>query len=156
MYHYLIANYANPEALSKPHWSLIAGVLINRIIAVVSQCYFTYMVFKLCPTRFRWVLGITICVFIAAYTGLGLAFVVLLFIRDTDYKQIHEINRFTATPALIAGVIGEFMIAGSLCTLLRGKVTEFKGTRRIIALVIIYAINRCLLSSISKKVASRP
>ncbi|KAH6893691.1 hypothetical protein BKA70DRAFT_1233420 [Coprinopsis sp. MPI-PUGE-AT-0042] len=55
---------------------------------------------------------------------------------------------FSGTPGVISGVIAEFMISGSLCVLLKGKGTDFTGTRRIVALIIVYAINRCLLTSV--------
>ena len=49
---------------------------------------------------------------------------------------------------MIVGVIAEFMIAGSLCLFLKTKETSFRGTRKIIRLLILYAVNRCLLSSV--------
>ncbi|KAH6888795.1 hypothetical protein BKA70DRAFT_57707 [Coprinopsis sp. MPI-PUGE-AT-0042] len=147
MYHYLITNYANPVVLLRCHWSILISVLVNRLIGVIAQGYFTFMAFKLYPPRFKWCLGLTTDFFVIVHGLYGTAFVVLCFIWDGDYARIREANIYAATPAVAVGVVAEILIAGSLCILLHGKETGFEGTKRLIKIIIIYAINRCLLTS---------
>ncbi|KAH6888796.1 hypothetical protein BKA70DRAFT_1572899 [Coprinopsis sp. MPI-PUGE-AT-0042] len=147
MYYYLISNYANPFVLEKAYWTILVSVLLNRIISFIAQSYFTHILFKLCARRFRWWIAGIIGSLVVAHLALGTTFVALCFAWGSDYARVPEMNKYAATPAVIAGVVAEFMIATCLCILLKGRETRFKGTRKIISLLIFYAINRCLLSS---------
>ncbi|PPQ70253.1 hypothetical protein CVT24_013078 [Panaeolus cyanescens] len=55
---------------------------------------------------------------------------------------------FAATPFAIFAVLSDILIAAALCVLLHGSKTGMKRTNAIITTLIIFAINRCLLTSV--------
>jgi len=50
-------------------------------------------------------------------------------------------------PFGICSVLSDVLIAGALCVLLHGNRTSFHNTNTLVTKLIVYAINRCLLTS---------
>ncbi|KAH6893663.1 hypothetical protein BKA70DRAFT_1440445 [Coprinopsis sp. MPI-PUGE-AT-0042] len=116
-----------------------------------------FMAFKLYPPRFKWCLGLTTAFFVIVHGPIRHCLCRSMFYLDgglcTDKGGEYL---YAATPAAAVGVVAEILIAGSLCILLHGKETGFEGTKRLIKIIIIYAINRCLLTSSFLTLESRP
>ncbi|KAL4078087.1 hypothetical protein J3A83DRAFT_1728184 [Scleroderma citrinum] len=55
---------------------------------------------------------------------------------------------YAATPFAVTAVLSDIFVAGALCILLRGKRSPFFETNVLVNTLIIYAINRCLLTSL--------
>ncbi|KIJ64218.1 hypothetical protein HYDPIDRAFT_28656 [Hydnomerulius pinastri MD-312] len=125
LYYYLISNYGNAVALVDGTWSLYASLAVNLCIAVSVQ---TWMLIVL------------------AHFGFGLETVVLMFMKK-EFAALSEITLSAATPFAITAVLSDVCIAGALCVLLHGNRSPFYKTNLLVNTLIIYAINRCLLTS---------
>ncbi|EAU87439.2 hypothetical protein CC1G_02198 [Coprinopsis cinerea okayama7 len=147
IYYYLVTNYDNPEGLKTGHWTLFTSVLCNVIVACIVQSYFTYRIFQLASQRARWWLGGIIGLTVFAHFAFGVETVVFCFIKK-DFARLHEFALIAATPFAITAVLSDILIAGSLCVLLHGSRTGFRNTNRLVTMLIIYAINRCILTSV--------
>ncbi|KAH6893662.1 hypothetical protein BKA70DRAFT_1571459 [Coprinopsis sp. MPI-PUGE-AT-0042] len=180
MYYYLISNYANPFVLEKAYWTILVSVLLNRIISFIAQSYFTHILFKLCARRFRWWIAGIIGSLVVAHLALGTTFVALWSVLEfpywrthgwlriikcsfawgSDYARVPEMNTYAATPAVIAGVVAEFMIATCLCILLKGRETRFKGwetkSETFYYMAIDFIVGKLFVASILATLNARP
>ncbi|KAF9468446.1 hypothetical protein BDZ94DRAFT_786545 [Collybia nuda] len=147
MYHYLVTNYANPPALAIGHWSLFVSVAMNVTIAFFVQCFFTVRIFRLSHPKIRWWLSSIIALVVFAHFCFGIETVVFLFIKK-ELKRLPEITLIAATPFAALAVLSDIFIAAALCVLLHGSRTGFRRTNTLVTTLIIYAINRCLLTSV--------
>ncbi|TFK26974.1 hypothetical protein FA15DRAFT_729106 [Coprinopsis marcescibilis] len=146
IYFYLVTNYDNPGGLTKGHWSLFISILCNVILACIVQAFFTYRIHQLASPRIRWWLSSIIGITVFAHLVFGVETVAFCFIKQ-DFARLHEFTIIAATPFAITAVLSDVMIAGSLCILLHGSRTGFRNTNTLVTTLIIYAINRCLLTS---------
>lgn len=62
--------------------------------------------------------------------------------------KLPDITLYAAMPFALFAVLSDVLIAVSLCVLLHGNRTGFKSTNTLITSLIVYAINRCLLTSV--------
>ncbi|KDR78087.1 hypothetical protein GALMADRAFT_1301078 [Galerina marginata CBS 339.88] len=147
VYYYLVTNYFNPLGLVDGHWSLFVSVILNSIIACIVQSFFIVRIFRLCKAKVRWWVASVLGMLVVAHFAFGIETVVFMFIKK-ELARIPEINLFAATPFAIFAVLSDILIAGALCYLLHGSRTGFKRTDTIVTTLIIYAINRCLLTSV--------
>ncbi|EKM76842.1 hypothetical protein AGABI1DRAFT_130862 [Agaricus bisporus var. burnettii JB137-S8] len=146
IYYYLVTNYNNPPALAIGHWSLFLGVALNVTIAFIVQFYFTAKIYALCK-RYKVFVTTLIGLTVFAHLAFGMETVALLFIKK-EFSRLPEITYIAATPFALLAVLSDIFIAGALCILLWGSKTGFKSTNNLISKLIIYAINRCLLTSV--------
>jgi len=84
---------------------------------------------------------------IVAHFAFGIETVIFMFIKK-ELAKLSEISLKAATPFAIFAVLSDIMIAGALCYFLHGSRTGFKSTDTIVTTLIVYAINRCLLTSV--------
>lgn len=147
IYFYLVTNYNNPSGLVTGHWSLFVSILCNVFIACIVQSYFTWKIYQLTKGRVRFWLSSIIGFMVFAHFGFGISTIVFCFIKK-DFSRLHEFALISATPFAITAVLSDILIAGSLCVLLHGNRTGFRGTNALVTMLIIYAINRCLLTSV--------
>ncbi|KAI6156414.1 hypothetical protein EDD17DRAFT_1626353 [Pisolithus thermaeus] len=92
---------------------------------------------------------------VLAGNGLAMAGVIMEFNNEPG----QQILSHTGTPALAAFVLADILIAVSLCTLFynNGSCSVFPRTKRLLNTLIIYTVNRCLLTllvTIAQLVAS--
>ncbi|RXW22269.1 hypothetical protein EST38_g3576 [Candolleomyces aberdarensis] len=64
-----------------------------------------------------------------------------------DFSRLSEFTLFAATPFAATAVLADVLIAGSLCILLHGSRTGFRRTDALVTTLIVYAVNRCLLTA---------
>ncbi|KAF8963314.1 hypothetical protein BDZ97DRAFT_1919975 [Flammula alnicola] len=152
IYHYLVANYFNPAALAIGHWSLFLTVALNTVIACTVQCFFTIRIAQLCHPKLRWWVTSIIGAMVLAHFAFGAETVIFMQVQlllcwslSLKYKPS---QLFAATPFAVFAVLSDVMIAGALCYLLSGSRTGFRQTDTLVSTLIIYAINRCLLTSV--------
>ncbi|KZT22362.1 hypothetical protein NEOLEDRAFT_655553 [Neolentinus lepideus HHB14362 ss-1] len=97
---------------------------------------------------------------IVGHFALGIDTVVELFVKK-QLSRISELTLNTALPFAILAVLSDILVASALCGLLWRERSEFGDTNALINSLIIWAINRCLLTSVLAVVetimfASRP
>ncbi|KAG0701653.1 hypothetical protein DFH29DRAFT_549807 [Suillus ampliporus] len=162
LYHYLVSSFGDPDALNTGVWSLFTSIGLNLCMAVLVQTYFAFQILYLSRSSIRWWLTGFIMLFVVAHFGFGLETVVLMFIKK-EFSALSQITLYAATPFSVTTVLSDVLIAVTLCVLLydnRSPVVERSQSRttgiaeminnRTNALVntlIVYAINRCLLTS---------
>lgn len=149
IYYYVIANYMNPLALLDGVWSLFSSVGLNVFIAFVVQCFFTKRIWSLCSTRTRYWLLPLIAIVVFAHLCFGMETVGLLAQRK-EFSKVAQISLIAATPFAVFAVLSDVVIAGALCVLLhRGRAgSSIRSTNTLVNTLIIFAINRCLLTSV--------
>ncbi|KAJ8522209.1 hypothetical protein ONZ45_g1149 [Pleurotus djamor] len=186
MYHYLVSNYANPIALRDAHWALNISVLMNVIIGVLAQTFFTIRICRREPSKASPVGGRShsqasssvqpkvsmVGAYLSQPTSVRTLDLYLYrpklilisrfgssdkvwelinshprFIKK-EFSRIPEITLVAATPFAIFAVLSDVAIAAALCVLLHGSRTGFRKTNTIVTQLIVYAINRCILTSV--------
>ncbi|TFK59931.1 hypothetical protein BDN72DRAFT_905413 [Pluteus cervinus] len=147
IYFYLATNYGNPSVLGTGHWSLYLSTLLNVIIAFLTQCFFTQRIYELSPPHLKWWITGSIGLFVVGHLCFGVETIIFFFIKK-QFSRLHEITNVAAMPFAIFAVLSDITIAGALCILLHGNRTQFKKTNALLNTLIIYAINRCLLTSV--------
>ncbi|KAJ3543896.1 hypothetical protein NMY22_g2973 [Coprinellus aureogranulatus] len=153
IYYYLVSNYDNPEGLKVGHWTLFTSILCNVFISCLVQSFFLVRIFQLAPPRAKWWLSGALGVIIFLHLVFGILTVVYCFIKR-DFNRLSEFTLFAATPFAATAVLADVLIAGSLCILLHGSRTGFRrnvhmnSTDALVTTLIVYAVNRCLLTAV--------
>jgi len=141
---YTIVEYGNPTAVQDGNWSLIASVLMNLLMIIIVQSFFTYRIFKLCRPSRRWWIGGCIAILVLCHAGWGLGTCVLFFIQR-NFESFQKLRQ-AVVPFAVFDVVSDLSISTSLCLLLWGHRTGFEDTNLIINRLIVFLINRCILT----------
>ncbi|KAF9048724.1 hypothetical protein BJ165DRAFT_1462135 [Panaeolus papilionaceus] len=115
-------------------------------MAFIVQCFFTQRIFQLCSPKFRWWVASVIGFFVFAHFVFGIETVVFLFIKK-QFSKLKEVSLSSAVPFGVSAIISDILIAVALCVLLGSKRVGFDDTNSIIDRLMIFAINRCILTS---------
>lgn len=146
LYYYLITNYGVLASLEYDVWSFPASLLVNLLVVIVVQCFFTHKIYHLCPRRAKWLVAAPIILLLVAHFGFGMELIVLMLVNK-EASVMKQIRFYAATPFAATFVLIEVLITTSLCILLydSGTRTTFSSTKRILATLVVYAVNRCIL-----------
>ncbi|KAH7911463.1 hypothetical protein BJ138DRAFT_1113182 [Hygrophoropsis aurantiaca] len=163
-----VSNYSNPAALGEGNWSLFSSLAVNLCIAVLVQTFFSVRIFRISSPKVRWWITSSIVrlsspsqftsmriefhilpkmVIVLAHFAFGLETVILMFIKKR-FSALPDITLNAAMPFALTAVLSDICIATALCVLLHNKRSVFRKTNILVNTLIIYAINRCLLTSI--------
>ncbi|KAL4073587.1 hypothetical protein J3A83DRAFT_2571065 [Scleroderma citrinum] len=147
LYYYLVSNYGVASPWVDNVWSLYASITVNLCIACLVQTFFTVKIFYLCHRRLRWLVTIPIIVTILAHLGFGTVTVTFLFSKT--FSASSQLTLYSVTTGA-ANVVSDVLITIALCVLLRKYVSYVVCSRakRLINTLIIYTIDRCLLTSL--------
>ncbi|KAI6158187.1 hypothetical protein BKA82DRAFT_2173839 [Pisolithus tinctorius] len=147
LYYYLITNYGVPMSLEYTVWSFSVSVLVNVLVIFVVQFFFTHKIYCLCRPQLKWLVTAPIIVLVLAHFGFGIVMVSAMFI-DEKLSVILQARFYSVTPATAATALVEILITVSLCVLFydSGSSSAFPRTKRLFHTLIIYAVNRCLLT----------
>lgn len=152
MYHHLILSIFNPAVAAYNLWAFNVTVLIHVLIVALVLIYFVSVIHRLCSKRWKW--WITAAIAIPVVTHLAFAVVTISYLfRLSDLAEYHSIDNFAVIPMNISQVVADVFLAVALCLLLREKRTPFKRTQSMVKMMMIYAINRCILTSVVATVA---
>lgn len=125
------------------------SVVVNVVIACIVQTFFATQIFLLAPSKVKWWLTSIIGICIIAHLSFGIEVTTLVFVKK-EFVKLTQGTLFASAvaPFAIFTVLSDFLIAGSLCVLLHKRRTRYRKTNTIITTLMIYAINRCLLTSV--------
>ncbi|KZT42651.1 hypothetical protein SISSUDRAFT_1041263 [Sistotremastrum suecicum HHB10207 ss-3] len=142
IYHYLIVNYGNSDALLTEVWSLAIQTDCNGLIGMMVECFFARRVLKLSGNRY-----ITTLIIVLAFIhfGLGVYFTVEAFVLK-DFSQFAKLTWVTCT-GLGSAAAADITIAVSLVYTLQKIRTGMARTDNVITTLIVYAINTGALTS---------
>ncbi|KAL6307329.1 hypothetical protein BKA93DRAFT_100167 [Sparassis latifolia] len=145
MYHWLILNFDNPEALGIVVWSLNITVILTGLITLIVQSFYARRVFIL--SNRNWFLTITIII-------LAIVRLVVGIVNAVKFFQLKYIALFPKACGPIvglslgAGTAADVLITASLVYLLRGHKTGFNVTDTIVNRIVFYTVNTGLLTSV--------
>ncbi|KAJ3856117.1 hypothetical protein EV368DRAFT_79029 [Lentinula lateritia] len=160
MYQYLIMGYIHPEIFDSGTWSLFASVALNVIGAFISQCFFTKHIHDptnilnpAFPSRQLALYWGTSVRLIPNFAVIDLIIDVLVFgiytvIQLKSFSRLGEVTYNCVIPFGVFAILSDIVIASALILLLRRSRTEFGDTNSLIKKLIVYAINRCVLTSV--------
>ncbi|KAI6158153.1 hypothetical protein BKA82DRAFT_22162 [Pisolithus tinctorius] len=84
-----------------------------------------------------------------AEDGLAMKFLVAaIWFVNNKTSDLTQFTSYAVIPGLATIVLTEVLIAGALCVLFydSGSHSSFRRTKRLLNMLIIYAVNRCLLT----------
>ncbi|KAJ7626978.1 hypothetical protein FB45DRAFT_920422 [Roridomyces roridus] len=143
VYHYLIVNYYNRDALQLMVWSVSLEALPTGITAGLVQSFYAYRVWKLSHRNL--ILTGSIMALVMATAGCGTAWVVLA-LQATTYEHLLRMTPLTITiNALSTGA--DLIITGTLCIMLHYTRPASLTTETMINKLILFTINTGLLTS---------
>ncbi|KAI6003019.1 hypothetical protein EDD15DRAFT_2526951, partial [Pisolithus albus] len=161
-YYYLITNWGAPASLEYIVWSFPASILIDVIVITIVQLFFARTIYHLCRPQLRWLVIVPLVLLILAHIGFATATAIVMYIRlstifterfifacrfaNSTFSFASYTRLYTTTPAAIAIALAEVLITVSLCMLLRESSSAVPRTKRLLNTLIIYAVNRCLLT----------
>ncbi|ETW79447.1 hypothetical protein HETIRDRAFT_172018 [Heterobasidion irregulare TC 32-1] len=165
MYHYMVTNFGDYQALVPNVWSILIQVVIGHLLSSCVQFFFAYRVYRLSRKRLALpviVVGssprcfctdkaISIMIFLV-YPELG-----TIVLRDGfrshrfSHDSIRRIWCRYSSPWTTASISSEIacdaLITGLMIYYLRRGRTHFGRTNRAIDLLIAYALNTSLLTT---------
>lgn len=143
-YWYTVTNFGDYTVLAADTWSLAVSVTIGELLSGLVQCFFAMRVYKLSERQ----LPIPIAAFILSATQVacGIGYAVDGF-RDRSSAAPKNALAFTIS-GLSAGIACDSLIAASIIYYLQIRRTIFPRTNRAINLLITYALNTCLLTTV--------
>jgi len=146
IHYYLIDGFVDHSVLADATWTLFMSLTVNILLAFIVQLFFTHRIFLLCsPQRRWWVTGMVgICV--VAHFSFGINTVAKLF-QKKAFVRLKEISSSSVIPFGAFAILSDILIAVALCVLLDGNRSSFEDTNSVINRLIIFAINRCILTS---------
>jgi len=143
LYFYLISNYSNPLVLLFPTWSIISQVFVTCVSDLVVRIIYSRRVWKISHNPY--IIGLIAITSASAFGG-GFAFAIEAFIHKT-FANFSHIS-YLLYIALGSAVAADILIASSLCLSLSRSRTGFKRTDSIVTILILYAVNSSVLTTL--------
>ncbi|KAI6158151.1 hypothetical protein BKA82DRAFT_4067515 [Pisolithus tinctorius] len=147
LYYYLITNYGVTASLEYMVWSFPASLLVNVFVVCIVQCFFAYTIYCLCRPQVKWLVTAPIILLVVVHFGFALETAILMFL-NLKFDTLTQIRFYAVLPALAIVALVEALITVSLCVLFydSGSRSAFPRTKRLFQTLIVYAVNRCLLT----------
>ncbi|KAF8199582.1 hypothetical protein BJ912DRAFT_1129664 [Pholiota molesta] len=136
-----INGFTDHSVLISGNWSLFLSIAINVTLAFIVQLFFTQRIFILCPDQKRYWVASVIGIFVFAHFDT----VINLFIKRR-FILLKEVSLTSALPFGVTTIISDILIAVALCALLSSNRSSFQDTNNVINRLIIFAVNRCILT----------
>ncbi|KDQ24901.1 hypothetical protein PLEOSDRAFT_161067 [Pleurotus ostreatus PC15] len=144
LYFYMITNFANPEAVVVPSWSILAQVYVTCISDLIVRGVFARRVWLLSGKKYFVV--ILIAVFSLLTAIVGFVFASKAF-ELGSFLAFQSISWMMYT-ALSSGVAADVVIAVSLVISLLRSRTGFKRTDSLVNTLMLYTINTGLFTTL--------
>ncbi|THU97153.1 hypothetical protein K435DRAFT_778185 [Dendrothele bispora CBS 962.96] len=147
IYTYLVISYTNPSILAGGLWSVYIGVILGYIVCVIIQTFFAKMIYHLTSGVKRYLLVTGFAVFIISEFAFGICWVVMEFKSATLAQLVPWVSKLLV-PLRILRMVSDGTTTLSLCLILFDANVQFKPSVKLIRTIIIYAINRFILTTI--------
>ncbi|KIJ65814.1 hypothetical protein HYDPIDRAFT_39001 [Hydnomerulius pinastri MD-312] len=147
VYHYLVLSYTDPMYLVQGEWSVYTATCVGVIVCFCVQIFFARMIFYLTKGRRRIILTTILGFFIVAQIAFGIFLSADLFIIWDLYK-ISEAVYPAMVPLFFTRVASDTVTAITLCVVLYDSQTSFKRSVRLVKTLIIYSMNRFVLTTV--------
>ncbi|RDB30082.1 hypothetical protein Hypma_013903 [Hypsizygus marmoreus] len=141
LYHYLVSNYLNPLAISKPVWSVIIHVAITSISDFFIRSMFAMRFYRLSKGNIpvtAWVMAVSITDLVCGIVITAKAFGIESYLELDKLSSLLYLN-------FAAGTTSDLSVALGLCYLLFTSRTGFRRTDTLINILMIYTVNTGLI-----------
>ncbi|KAJ7248757.1 hypothetical protein C8J57DRAFT_715870 [Mycena rebaudengoi] len=152
IYHYLIQNAFNLLGTIQNTWSLAVSMIVHLVVACLVMTYFLNVIFQCSSPKFRWWLAILNGFAVLVFIGFGIDTVIVLFQAPT-LLNLPNYTKTAFLPLAASQAGSDSTIAATLCCVLFNHRTGFRRTNSLLYTLMIYAINRCLLTAGTTMVA---
>jgi len=149
LYHYVISNFGDYLVLAKPTWSLIWQAFVGGILSIFVDSFFAMRAYHISGKRL--IFPVIIGVLCLAKLACTIGFTVESLQLQTFTQGGSDLG--WSTSALGSAVACDSVIAATLIYYLRKSRTGFTRTNRAVTLLITYALNTCLLTSMFNTIA---
>ncbi|KAI6003126.1 hypothetical protein EDD15DRAFT_2361003 [Pisolithus albus] len=133
----------------------------------ITSSFFAYKIYYLCRPQVKWLVTAPIILFVLAHFGFGIeAEIAVLTFTNNEFSSLptikvvlltenllyqltgHYFQFYALIPCATVIVLAEVLITLSLCILLydSGSHSVFPRTKHLLNILIIYVVNRCLLT----------
>ncbi|EIW52174.1 uncharacterized protein TRAVEDRAFT_32023 [Trametes versicolor FP-101664 SS1] len=145
VYYHLVTNYFNPATLLLGHWSTRLLTPTTGLTIILCQSFYAFRVYVIGSHYIYRVLVGLAAVFMFTSFGFMVAATVEGFILSlSDFKRVS----WLVSAMFGFAVLVDVCLTGTLVTVLLRSRTGFKRTDSLIEVLIVYAINTGLLTSI--------
>ncbi|THG95302.1 hypothetical protein EW026_g6328 [Hermanssonia centrifuga] len=127
-------------------WTLGGSVAMHILIDFIVLLYFVKLSFQLSSKKVRWWLTVALLVPIIMHFVYGMITAERIMLAG----YIASLSAFQDTlmiPMLITQVAADVMVTATLCVVLHRNKVGFRRTNRVISKLMIYAVNRGILTS---------
>ncbi|KAJ7927573.1 hypothetical protein B0H13DRAFT_1970947 [Mycena leptocephala] len=146
LYHYLILNTFNLFELTQNDWSLPASMIVHILVAFLVMTYFLSIIFQFSKPKLRWWLTVPNAIAILLHIGFGIESVIHL-LQTRSLFDLPAYTKVSFMPMAVTQAVADVLLASSLCFVLYNHRTAFKKTNSVVDTLMIYAVNRCLLTA---------
>ncbi|KAJ7167210.1 hypothetical protein C8R43DRAFT_984506 [Mycena crocata] len=144
MYHYTVTNFGDYLVLMHNTWPLVWQAFVGGVLEVSVEMFFAYRLYHLSGRQIVFPIVVGILCLAKLATTIGFT---VIGLEISTFSLAGQLETWSI--ASLSTAIGcDTVIAVSLIYYLRKSNTGFKGTHRAINLLITYALNTCLLTSI--------
>ncbi|KAJ7092119.1 hypothetical protein C8R43DRAFT_1049942 [Mycena crocata] len=144
VYHYLISNYYQHDALKVMIWSVSLEALPTGVTAALVQSFYAYRVWRM--SHHNYFLTGLILVLVLATSACGTAWVVLALEAQT-YERLLTISPLTISINALS-TAADVIITSTLCFMLHQTRPASLETESMINRLILFTINTGLLTSL--------
>ncbi|TFK84793.1 hypothetical protein K466DRAFT_588629 [Polyporus arcularius HHB13444] len=143
-YHYLITNYFNPCALNEGVWSIRLGIVEGGVMILVAHCFYARRLYLLGG---RSLIPVVVIGFLLlAEIGFSITATAETFIQVVFSKFIPYMWQIWGV--LLAAVCVDVVATSVLTHYLRKSRTGFKKTDSMVDILMVYAVNTGLSTSV--------
>lgn len=142
VYHYLVSNFNNPEALSQSTWSINVQAACNILIGLLVQCFFALRVWAMSRNK---VVTVVIIIFVCIHFGEGVALIVEAFRFGISRFQTLV---WVGGTGLGCAAATDIISAAALCYYLNKSRTGLAGSESLISTLILYSITTGMITSV--------
>jgi len=141
LYFYMVSNYLNPTAITKPVWSVLIHVTITSISNFIIRTLFAQRVYKLSHGN----IPVTALIMALSVTDVVSGFVIT--IKAFGIASYMELDKLSHIMYLIfaTGTASDASIAIALCTILYKSRTGLSKTDSLIKSLVMYTVNTGLI-----------
>ncbi|THU83775.1 hypothetical protein K435DRAFT_420756 [Dendrothele bispora CBS 962.96] len=148
VYHFLVLSYTKPELLIDGEWSLYTSAVLGAIVCFLVQAFFVHMIHQLAKGTLRMILTGVLVPLILVQLAFGFFFTTRQFQLWLPMQMSALFVNSTMVPMLVFRIVPDTIISVSLCSILLDSRTEVKKTTKLVNTLIVYAINRFVLTTV--------
>ncbi|KAI9060739.1 hypothetical protein FKP32DRAFT_1678690 [Trametes sanguinea] len=144
-YHYLVAEAFNLAGTLDCHWTIRATFIVTSIAVGLCQTFYCLRIFLFGP-RYRWLLTPAV-LSMTAGAVFGIIAGVKAFVFVHEITELHRIS-WTVSAAYGCAVSSDVILTSALVYVLYKSRSESRRSNNMLDILIIYAINTGLLTSV--------